>query len=91
MAAKRRRGKRTRAQKMQGTLAIGGVFALLVGINVYVFLLRPGNVKDPDSIRARQRQANNCSAAVEVREALVSKLDPNELDGAEPRPAPSAP
>jgi murein DD-endopeptidase MepM/ murein hydrolase activator NlpD len=46
MAAKRRRGKRTRAQKMQGTLAIGGVFALLVGINVYVFLLRPGNVKD---------------------------------------------
>jgi hypothetical protein len=48
-------------------------------------------VKDPDSIRARQRQANNCSAAVEVREALVSKLDPNELDAAEPQAAPSAP
>jgi hypothetical protein len=48
-------------------------------------------VKDPESTRARQRQANNCSAAVEVREALVSKLDPNELDGAEQHPAPSAP
>ena len=48
-------------------------------------------VKDQDATRARQRQANNCSAAVEVREALISKLDPNELDGAEPQPAPSAP
>jgi hypothetical protein len=49
------------------------------------------DVKDPDSIRARQRQANNCSAAVEVREALISKLDPNELESAEQHPAPSAP
>jgi len=49
------------------------------------------DVKDPDAARARQRQANNCSAAVEVREALVSKLDPNELDGAEQQLAPSVP
>lgn len=49
------------------------------------------DVKDSDAIRARQRQANNCSAAVEVREALISKLDPNELDGAEPHPTPSLP
>jgi murein DD-endopeptidase MepM/ murein hydrolase activator NlpD len=46
MAGKRRRAKRTRAQKMKGTVALGAVFALLVGVNVYVFLLRPGNVKD---------------------------------------------
>jgi hypothetical protein len=49
------------------------------------------DVKDPDATRARQRQANNCSAAVEVREALVSKLDPNELDSAAEPPPPSAP
>jgi len=49
------------------------------------------DVKDSDATRARQRQANNCSAAVEVREALVSKLDPNELDGAEQQLAPSVP
>jgi len=31
---------------MKNTVGLAGVFALLVGINVYVFLLRPGNVKD---------------------------------------------
>ncbi len=46
MTGKRRRGKRTRAQRMKGTIALGGVFALLVGVNIYVFLLRPGNVTD---------------------------------------------
>jgi hypothetical protein len=49
------------------------------------------DVKDRDSIRARQRQANNCSAAVEVREALSSKLDPNELDSAAAQVTPSEP
>lgn len=31
---------------MRGTLRLGLVFAVLVGINVYVFLIRPGNVHD---------------------------------------------
>jgi len=41
-------------------------------------------LKDADVARARQRQANNCSAAIEVRDALVSKLDPSESGDAEP-------
>src|SRR5688572_26593527 len=55
----RRRRPRSRADRLRGTIRLGVVFAVLIGINVYVFLIRPGNVKDV----ARQVEASRIAAA----------------------------
>lgn len=48
MAARRRRA-RTRADRLRGTIRLGVIFSILVGINVYVFLFRSGNLRDLSS------------------------------------------
>jgi murein DD-endopeptidase MepM/ murein hydrolase activator NlpD len=42
----KRRKSRRRADAMRGKIALASVFALLVGVNFYVFFVRPGNVND---------------------------------------------